>query len=296
MFMPGFDDVIRKAREQGCTTILTGEGGDEWLVPPVAYVADRLRACDLIALSRLGRAWRRYYPGMTGLTLLRFLLWQWGARGLLRASAGSALARWDPKRLRRVRRRRLLDDLPAWVAPDALLRDQLGAWWMETTPEVAPRDLYSRSREHLLVHPNISVNFEDAFHGGARHGIPIRMPFYDVDLVEFLYSLDPSVLLHNGQIKWLAQEFLAPRVPQLARRWPKTVYGDALWALVVRSQGLDALSMLGGTEVLENLGIVDGQRLRETLEKGSIGLDAAEIASLWHALNLESWLGSRILR
>src|SRR5262245_13432560 len=57
-WLPAYQTLGRDGRRRGCTTILTGGGGDEWLGVTPVIAADQLLALDLIGLYHLeiGRA------------------------------------------------------------------------------------------------------------------------------------------------------------------------------------------------------------------------------------------------
>src|SRR5207245_10045454 len=60
LLTPAYDELARLGSSRGCTTILDGTGGDEWLLPPPAYAADRVLSLDSLALAQLCRAWAGY--------------------------------------------------------------------------------------------------------------------------------------------------------------------------------------------------------------------------------------------
>jgi asparagine synthetase B (glutamine-hydrolysing) len=294
---PVFDALAMRAAEDGCGTILSGEGGDEWLLPRPAYLADRMRVFDLLSFYRLARAWGGFYPIFGKADFALGILWLRSARPLVLATAGSALRRWIPGRFHEMRKRRFLPGVPPWVIPDPVMRDAFATWAVARLPAPRASELYEHSRSELLVHPNVAEYCENAFAARRRFGIPTRAPLLDAAVVEFLFNLRVSLLVHGGEAKWLARRVLAPKVGKLADEWPKTVYGDSFWTWVMRREGADAWEHLGGAPILTELGVVDGERLdaifrdsRRTGTNESLG----EALTLWHVMSLESWLRPRL--
>ena len=50
LWMPAYDRLAAAGRERGCVSILTGGGGDEWLIVSPYYAADLIRGLDLAGL------------------------------------------------------------------------------------------------------------------------------------------------------------------------------------------------------------------------------------------------------
>jgi len=293
---PVYDALANRALEAGCAVALTGEGGDEWLLPRPEYLADRMRVLDVLEFARLARAWYGYYPIHTRRDFLWGILWKWGARRIIRAIAGSALHRRAPARLASIRTRRFCRDLPRWIFPDSSLRSELAARAIALRLEARPRDLYGQARAELLDHPNVAEFCEEAFSTRRRLGIAVRAPFLDASLIEFLAAQPPSLLVKGAEAKWLARRLVARQVAGLADDWPRTAYGDTTFQRLMQREAVRAWDGIGGTRLLNELGVVDADRLARVirdLARNGTGADAA--LGAWHAMSLEIWLRARIL-
>ena len=291
-----YDALARRAIESGYGVILTGEGGDEWLLPRPEYLADRMRVLDVRAFCLLARAWYGFYPVFSSFDFALGILWLRGARPLARSSSGFALRHWSPRRLTKIRKRRFLEELPAWLMPDAGMREHLAEWFVGLRPEPRAADLYEHARRELLVHPNVAEYCEGAYAARRRVGIPTRSPLLDAAVVEFLFNVRPSRLVHGGQAKWLARRLLAPKLGDLVDRWPRTIYGDSFWEWVMHREGGQAWDTLGGATLLTELGIVDGRMLNRIFRDDVVsGRPVTDLVKLWHVMTLESWLRPRIL-
>jgi asparagine synthase (glutamine-hydrolysing) len=287
LLTPTYDALAALGSSHGCTTILGGSGGDEWLEPQPGYAADRVRSLDVLALLELARAWHGYWPGLSRLGAMRSAVWRSGARPLGRQVVLSVADRVTLGRIDGIRSRRAERRIPAWLAPDETLRRSLVAGILSRT---APRSLAADAEKRtLLESENMSVAQELAFVDGRRTGVGFRSPLLDPDLVAFLYGLPPRRLVAGGRCKALARDALAPYVGDLADSWPQTVYGDSLWAEAIRAEGGRVWSLSGGAPLLTALGAVDPVRLEASLIRPARQASAPELASAWRAVSLDSW-------
>jgi len=287
-----FDAVAARAVGDGCRTLLTGDGGDEWLMPAPEWAADRLLHLDLHALRRLWQAASRYYPHGGTRALARGILWHWGGRPLLGAVAGQGLGRLAPGLLTRERRRRALTGLPGWLAPAPALRRDLTDWLIDRKPVQRPLSLHTDAKRGWLRQSGLSILMEDMFMTGRRLGAEVRMPLNDPDLVAFLVSLPPAALVEDGRAKAPAGRYLAGRFGSSA--WPPIVYADSVWDLMMERERLDAWGALGRLDALAELGVVDPGAFLPLLERGS-GASGYSATRMWEVLSLESWLIARTM-
>ena len=172
--------------------------------------------------------------------------------------------------------------MPEWLVPDESLRDaQL---------EQAVTD------GQFLDHVSLSYVREQDHDTSRRLGVRSFSPLLEPDVVAMLLNLAPQRLIDRGEAKSLAREVLAPRLPQLARSWPRTVYADCLWQRALRREGVSAWSALGGMPLLAELGVVEPQLLEARIRSGEAAAARREAVQVCRALILERWIASRILR
>jgi asparagine synthetase B (glutamine-hydrolysing) len=291
LLAPAYNSLALSARNTGCSVLLTGDGGDEWLALHPLYVADRLMRFDVLQLMRIGKAWYSYWPVLNRRKVASAILWRWGIRALLRAYLGGLLSEHAPKLHKSIRSQRIFNPLPSWFVPDSTLRAELVDWVMEASPEVTPRSLYRSQKRSLLDHPNFALSQEGNYASWGRLGLPFRAPLLDPDVVSFLYAAPGEAMLRSGHAKALAWAFLNRRLPNLRGRAPRKVYADVVWEEAVRQGGRAAWDALAGPRVLSELGIVEERLLAESLREG--GSRARDAVQCWQALDLETWLRSR---
>lgn len=57
------------------------------------------------------------------------------------------------------------------------------------------------------------------------HGLEVRSPFLDVELVDLVRRLPADCKLRGGETKWLLKRALEPWLPEEVRRRPKKGFG-----------------------------------------------------------------------
>jgi hypothetical protein len=288
---PVFTELISEGRRLGCNTILTGEGGDEWLQPSRSYAADRLLHLDLPALAGLWRASSRYYS-YSRAAAFRDVAYASGGRPLLRALAGTAIGRVAPQHLQRFRRRRAERSVPQWFAPDASVRASI----VERNASAvipAPRLLLAHDLFMSLHRSWFGLTLESYFEIGQRLNVRIRHPLLDDDLLDFAVAVPGAVLMLDSWIKGLARRYVLDRLPELGAAWPAKGNTRPYGLAVIARDGRSAYDALGGARTLSELGVVsfDGfaAAAAQVLEAG----DLSRAEDVWEVLSLEAWVRAR---
>ena len=294
---PAYQHLGAQGVERGCQVILTGHGGDEWLTVSPAYTADLVRAFDLRGLARQFAITARSYS-VPWPKMLRFLLWHYGARQVLAEMAATVLGRVTPGFMH-AHRRRALDELtPAWMAPDPELQREL-RWRVERHVETSLRQR-REERWHLAEVRSVfdsflqPLEFEEWFENGRRLGVPVLAPFWDADLVRFLYRVPPRLLTRNGWSKGLLRRPLVRRFPGLgfdrqAKVTVRTYHRDRMLR-----DSPSAWRALGGASAMAKLGLVDPTVLDSWIGEVFAGARSGEWSRIWQVLSVEAWLQGRL--
>lgn len=287
LLTPVYDKLATLGLSRGCTTIFGGSGGDEWLLPPPGYAADRVRSLDARALVDLARAWHGYWPGVSRLDAARGAVWRSGIRSVARQLALSATDRLAPDPAARIRLTRAEKRIPTWLAPDETLRRQIVAGIVTQTVRGSPAA--ADEKRSLLEGESLSVAREIAFADEQRTGVSFCSPLVDPDLLALVYCLPQRRHIARGQAKALARDLLSRYLADLPGSWPRTVYGNSVWAQAVRTEGGRVWSLAGGAPTLTSLGVIEPVRLEASLTRPADQASALELVPAWRALSLDSW-------
>jgi asparagine synthase (glutamine-hydrolysing) len=289
-WLPAYCGLGLEGKRRGCRAILTGNGGDEWLTISPYLSADLLRGLNFAGLYRLWASLRRSNR-RSGLTLMRSLLWRFGAQPLLLPPLHRFIKKNAPGALRL--RRRMFSDIPTWVAPDPALRRELKQRREEyaAKKQLSTRhSFYVQQMRMALYHPLISWELEEYFNVYQRIGLRILHPFWDADLVDLLYRTPPLMLDHDGRSKGLVRASLGRRFPQLGFEQQVKMEATRFYASSVRQEAGAIWQELGGARTLADMGIIDEKALSPLFERLLTGRhEGLSVHRVWSVLNLEAW-------
>ena len=267
------------ARAHGCSTVLTGSGGDEWLTADASIISDYLRSGNLAGLGHYLASVKRSLE-IPSIDLLRGVLRRSGVGPLLRR--GSPLLR----------------------GPGSAIAGRTGQTpdWLTFLPEPKPDgkggdrpgSLYSRVVAELPFHPLRAVELDEKF-AEARHvGMYQSDVYWDADLVEFLCRVPPHLLNRGGRMKGLVREKLAQRFPGLGFEHQKKVLRRDLLGRTLLAEGAAAWASLEGATALAAMELVEPKRLELFVRTALSSGDLQSVDALWRIFSLESWARPRI--
>jgi asparagine synthase (glutamine-hydrolysing) len=295
-WLPGYCRLAIEGRERGCQVILTGGGGDEWLSVGPYYAADSLRHMDLRGLRLVWNVWKRSYPLSTR-QILRSL-WLFGAKPPLEATAQRALRATAPAAIRAWRRRRLVRSWPNWLAPDSDLRRLASEREVTRPSELQPgKDrfaYYLWDGRKSLDHAVVSLEMEEDFEVARRLGLLEVHPYWDPDLVEFLFRTPPELLLRGGRGKGLVRHMLAERFPDLGFESQKKVVSTGFFRSIMLREATRAWQTTGGITALDELGVVDARGFDDAVRSIVSRQDLTAAYRIWDVLSLEAWARGRL--
>jgi asparagine synthase (glutamine-hydrolysing) len=287
-WQPAYLGLARRARLDGVRTILTGQGGDEWLAVTPYLSADLIRRGALLELAQFFGTLRRSY-GLPLLAQVRYTFWTCGLRPL----AGLALHRLLPNAHDANRLERLLAGDPSWVAPDHALRaEQRRRAEGCLTPSDPPEGFYMRDLWSSIDHTLISWESEEQHEMGKRIGVRFLHPFRDPDLIEMLCRTPPRVLNEGGRTKSLVRATLSRRFPGLGFERQRKVSARFFFESLLLRDGPGAAEMAGDFPALSELGVVDGRAVRDFI-RGELNHASPRIQRIWEPIKLEMWVRSR---
>jgi asparagine synthetase B (glutamine-hydrolysing) len=288
IWLPAYEYLGRQGALRGCTTILNGSGGDEWLGVTPFLAADLILRGDIPGLVRLYNSQRRSYS-TSSIAMLRKMIWKFGMQPILAGAAVRVLRRTAPGILRSRKRKYIRQSTRDWVAPDAALRHQIDQRAEKFIEDPKFGSFYAREMPRTIGHQLRSIEAEATFEMSSRLGVRIASPYWDSDLVELLHRVHPEALNRGGRSKGLVRESVARRFPHLGFGAQKKVLAVAYFRETVRSQWRQAWNQLGGVRALESMGIVNSARLKGFAEEVLASGNSRSSFYIWDALNVESW-------
>ncbi len=302
VWQPLYTYLAIAGREQGARTMMTGAGGDEWLSTSPSWAAYGLRRFDIGLVYHLWRTYLTSY-NVKPLPMLKNLVWRYGLKEMTRKVVVKAVSRAAPRRTSEVKRRRYLEAKPVWLAPDPGLARMLEDEAASLAPPGDPRVRFLGEALPLFEHPLQAMEREEVFERGRRLGMETFMPFWDVDLVEFLSRVPPRLRNEDHLSKSLVRKTLAQRFPEAGFDQQKKILAVGLSTRRVFDEAPDAWHALGGPTSLAELGIIEPlgleSRANEILDLAGNGRNAGSEAALarsvetyqlWKVLNIESWV------
>jgi asparagine synthase (glutamine-hydrolysing) len=287
---PAYIHLASRAARQGCRTILTGSGGDEWLTVSSYHTADLIGALDVAGLVHMLSSIKRSYQ-FSWRNILRATLWVYGVRPWLTIAAHAVA----PSAVHNTRVRRLLATTPDWVAPSDDLRRELHARAVSMILPPKPQSgFYLREMRQSLEHPLQAIEMENGFEVSRRSGVSLRHPFWEPDLVDAVFRIPPRLLNQGMRTKGLVREAIARRFPDLGFRRHRKVFAYGFFSSIVRNEGPAAWKRLGGARTLASIGAVHPRRVDELADRFFASGHPREMSTMWDILHLEAWAQARV--
>jgi len=284
-WQPAYLTLARRARYDGVRTILTGEGGDEWLTVTPYYAADLLRRGAVLELAEFLGTLRQSYR-INPFALVRHVMWQCGLRPL----GGMVLHRLLPEAHDAGRLKRRLGGDPAWLTPDPDLRlehqHRAAQAMADSDP---PQGFYIRELRTGLDHTLISWEAEERYEQGRQIGVRFLHPFFDPDLVEMLYRTPPRLLNAGGRSKGLVRQTMAMRFSGLGLERQRKVLATSFFQALLLREGPALADLVGDFPALSGLGIVDGPALAAFFRQ-QLRQPGPRLRQIWQPINLEMWV------
>jgi asparagine synthase (glutamine-hydrolysing) len=187
--------VCQSAASNGHDTLLTGSGGDEWLGGSLDYVRELFYSGRMItALLDLSRI---RLPARLGGFRRKISLLSPQVGLAARFGFRVATRRAGPSVVSAEHR-----------AAHAAIR---GSWWERIRGDElsASRARLVRSMDRLVATCVLEIIEQQA----ARHGVEVRHPLMDLDIVEFGFAVEPRALIAGRCHKWLLRRAMVGRLP-----------------------------------------------------------------------------------
>jgi asparagine synthetase B (glutamine-hydrolysing) len=282
---PAYLALSLAGHDEGVRTIMTGNGGDEWLGVSPLLSADLIRRGNLVGLARFIRTWQRSYSPER-LPLLKGALWTYG----LRPIGSMMLHRLAPGPWHRSRLGRAMRRDPTFVAPDPALRaEQRRRLPGEMASPDPPLGFYMQDGRTAIDHTLVSWELEEQYHMGRMANVCFQHPYWDADLIDMLYRTPPLHLNAGGRSKGLVRGAMARRFPELGLERRRKVGAATFYRSILASEGPDLVEAARGFPALTALGVIDPAVAKTEL--AGLFAEKREMYRAWELVNLESWVG-----
>ena len=269
-------------REQGSHVLLTGEGGDDWMLGHLGHWPDLVRSGRW---GQLVREAGQLHAGWNLKGRVGAMYWQ-GVQPLI-----------DRKALERLASPHLdfKDEVPSWINPDWAARISLRERWRGETIGSGLPSFAQRQRYHVYAVARTHLNQENAVNYAASRGIELRHPLHDFRLTRFLMGAAGHMLQGHGQYKYILREAMRGTLPETVRTRPtKANFVPTL---------IDAVSTCLEQRTANELacvqnGWVDGDHIARAQQrysdwrKAGCSDPAPEIhyGAVWYAVAVDLWL------
>lgn len=271
---PLLSNAFQFMNQNGCSTILTGHGGDQvfagnpYLNPQFIIDLPWTRLVKEIKhFSRIGK--RPYW----WLLYLRFLRPHIPAR-LIRVFASF------------VRKKK------SFVNSGSSSSDKRST--LEDFSRTPQYNSYSLEKIYgYITRGMTAIDFIMLDHCGVETGTEIRMPFYDRRLVDFLFSLSPHLLFRDGRTKWLLRTAMNNLMPEMIRnRTGKAHFaGLVIRGLGEREKGLIDSLFTGCGDI--DLGLTDATSVKEVWASFKVNACMENAWKIFLTASVQKWLRSK---
>ena len=143
--------------------------------------------------------------------------------------------------------------------------------------------LYWEMTSFLVDH---NLNYTDKM--AMAHGVEVRVPFLDNELVEFACSIPPSLKLKGDETKYILKKVGERYLPHDVIYRPKTGFGAPVRRWITNEMSGTIAQRLSAERIKE-VGIFDFQKVQQLIEDNQSGkIDASY--SIWCLLAIDSWM------
>ena len=272
------------AQAKGFRVLLTGLGGDDWLIGSFCHYADLLRRFRIVALIQQAR----FDSRVSTMVVLPSSVYQYGFKLLLPQTV-RRVARWLLRR----------EGFPRWMDPHFAHRIHLA----ERLRRQAVRRPFSTFAQEDLYRQGFSgfaAHFAEVEERSASwFGLEQRHPFHDKRIIEFALALPEEQRWRRDQPKFVLRQAMQGLLPETVRlRLTKADFSHVF---------AEALQVQGGERLFDSLtiasmGWVNGARVHEMYRELSQLYAKGDrrytrhVWPLWLAYGIELWFNTVFLK
>ena len=140
--------------------------------------------------------------------------------------------------------------------------------------------------------PDHNLNYTDKM--GMAHGVEIRVPYLDNELVEFACSLPPVLKLKGNETKYILKKVAERYLPKDVIYRSKTGFGAPVRKWITEDLE-DVLNERLSRKQIAKAGIFDADKVWKLIEDNKAGVIDASY-SIWCLLAIDSWINQFVMQ
>lgn len=145
------------------------------------------------------------------------------------------------------------------------------------------RMLYWEMTSFLVDH---NLNYTDKM--AMAHGVEVRVPFLDNELVEFACTIPPSLKMKGKETKYILKKVAERYLPNEVIYRPKTGFGAPVRKWITTDMKPLIAERLSPKRI-SDVGVFDSQKVQQLIADNEAGkIDASY--SIWSLLAIDSWI------
>jgi asparagine synthase (glutamine-hydrolysing) len=275
------ESLAAKLPENGSRVMLTGEGGDDWLVGSFSHFPDLMRQGRVIQLLREGLILNNHGN-------------YWDK---IRRTAGNGLGPWLKPQLKKMAMygSEYTEDIPKWINPEWSAKIGL-----KERVEPVHNILGLRSLSQIRRYPRYlavkhHIIFDNAYHRMSSYNIEIRHPFHDRRLTEFVMACPGRMLRQGERKKFVLREAMKGTLPEgIRNRTTKAAFFDPYveaMAEYLVDHPVQELAPVKNGWIDGNMMISIFDKNREAKKRGlKDGVHPPSLGPLWFAMSIDVWM------
>jgi asparagine synthase (glutamine-hydrolysing) len=278
------DSLKVLAHAKGFRVLLTGWGGDDWLMGSFYHYADLLCRLRILALIRQARFDSHLSPMIVPLSSV----FQFGVKPLLPRTVRRAL-RWMLRR----------DGFPRWMDPHFARRIHL-AERIRLEAIRRPFSSFAQADLYRSAFSGFAAHFSEVEERSASwFGLEQRHPLDDRRIIEFALALPEQQRWRQDQSKFVLRQAMRDLLPETIRQRVTKADFAHVFAEALQAQGGEHLF---DSLTIASMGWVNGERVREMYWELSQLYAAGDrryskyIWPLWLAYGIELWFNTVFLK
>jgi asparagine synthase (glutamine-hydrolysing) len=165
--------------------------------------------------------------------------------------------------------------------PNAYLLDSLSK--LKNEGSWLNKMLYWEMTTFLVDH---NLNYTDKM--GMAVGVEIRVPYLDIDLIEYAIKIPPSLKMKGVETKYILKRLAERYLPKEVIYRPKTGFGAPVRKWIVNDMREMIKSRLDPKR-LDSIGLFDSDQVWKLINENEQGkIDASY--TIWSLLAIDSWM------